>query len=225
MSTQAKTEKKTPIKKLHMPKWNFLRLIIQFREEGVAGNQPMDGMLERYTVLVSSGASNEMKAQLEQEGVVSQETVDTYLANCTALLAFDDHGPYIRENQIIGMLCMAGSRTKWTKLRLGMKATLIQGTTRVDPPKLYLRGGRMSIPTRGMNTAMSGGIIKRAQVITGTDPIEFTIRWLDNKDISIEEMKGLVSLGQEIGLGGDRRFGYGRFDILEMKRLNNGCRS
>lgn len=221
MTSQTKTQTNNA-KKLHMPKWNAIRLVIQFRGAGVAGNQPPDGQLERYSKLLSVGASNEIKMELEQEGVVTLETVDDYIKHCTAFLPVDENGFYLRENQIIGMLCMCGARTKWTTERKGMKSTLIQGTTRVEPPKMYFRNGKLDTPARGMNTPTSGGIIKRSQVISGMDPIEFTIRWLDNRDITCDDMKSLLSLGQEVGLGGDRRFGYGRFDILEMNKVNNG---
>lgn len=229
MTSQAKTQTKpqdnNKATKLHMPKWNYLHLVIKFREPGVAGNQPAEGQLERYTRLLSSGASNEIKMQIQEEGHVTPEIIAEYIKSCTSFLAVDEGGFYIRENQLIGMLCMAGARTKWTSLRRGMKATLIQGTTRVDPPKLYLRNGTVSVPSRGMNTPTSGGVIKSAQVISGMDPVEFTVRWLDNKDITCNDMKSLLSLGQEIGLGGDRRFGYGRYDILEMRKMNNGGKS
>jgi len=228
MTSQAKTQTKPgnngKAKKLHMPKWNYLRLIIKFREPGVAGNQPAEGQLERYTKLLAVGASNEIKMQIQEEGEgsVTPETIKAYINSCTAFLPVDEEGFYIRENQVIGMLCMAGARTKWTTERKGMKSTLIQGTTRIEPSRLYLRNGELNVPARGMNTPNSGGVIKSAQVISGMDPIEFIIKWLDNRDITVSDMKGLLSLGQEIGLGGDRRFGYGRFDILEMQKVKNG---
>lgn len=225
--TQTKPQSNGKIKKLYMPKWNGLHLVIQFRELGVAGNQPAEGQKERYVKLLSTGTSNEIKMQLQEEGMVTPETVDEYMKHCTAYLPIDEQGFYIRENQIIGMLCMCGARTKWTTERKGMKSTLIQGTTRVEPTRLYLRNGKLSMPARGMNTPNSGGVIKSSQVISGMDPVEFTIRWLGNRDITPEDMKSLLSLGQEIGLGGDRRFGYGRYDILEMRKVDscNGVKS
>jgi hypothetical protein len=221
--TNEKKDKKPTI--LHMPKWNHLHLIIQFREEGIAGNQPPDGQIERYSKLLATGASNEVKMQLQEEGMVDTETIENYIKNCTSTLLVDENGFFIRENQIIGMLCMCGSRAKWTTERRGMKSTLVQGTTRVYPSKIYLKNGKIGKVTRGINLP-TGGAIKSAQTLSGMDPIEFTISWLDNRDITCDDMKGLLALGQEIGLGGDRRFGYGRYDILEIKKVktngNNG---
>ena len=227
--TKTKPDTKTDeakLKKLHMPKWNSLYLVIQFREQGISGNQPVNDMAGRYAKLVSSGTSNEIKLQLQEEGIVDGKTIETYLKNCTALLPVDENGFYIRENQIIGMLCMAGARTKWTTERKGMKATLIQGTTKVIPYKIYLKGGELDSVTRGMST-MRGSTIKSSQILTGTEPAEFEVSWLDNRDITVDDMKSLLTLGQEIGLGGDRRFGYGRFDILSMTKTGkpNNCKS
>ncbi len=225
MST-ARTERKTAKNKngkagrLHMPKWNSLDISIGFREAGIAGNQPPEGALERYAKMIATGTTNELKMILQEEGIVTEEQVEKYLKNCTALLPFDEHGFFIRENQFIGMLSMSATRTGWTTKRLGLKQTLIQGTTRVKPAKVYLKGGKLSVPARGMSLPRGGGVIKRSQVLAGFEPIEFTLTWIDNGDIRPVEMKELISLAQEVGIGGDRRFGYGRFDILEM--TNNG---
>lgn len=200
-------------------KWNTIAVTIEFGEDGVAGSLPPGDVLERYAKILSAGAPNEIVMQMNEEGHVDKETVEEFLRNSTSVFSMDEKGFYLRPVQFIGMLCMAASRTKLSTLRRGMRATLIQGTTVIEPSRIYLTGGRLNNQSRSL-TPQGRSVIKRTQVLTGVNPVQVAIKWLNNGDISCEEMRTLLTVGQSIGVGGDRRFGCGKFKILDMRKVN-----
>lgn len=200
--------------------WAKLALEIKFREEGVAGSLPAKDLADRYSQLASVQASNEIKRAFQEEGIATREAVDEYYKGCTSVFSVDETGFYLRPVQFIGMLCMAAARTKLSLQRKGMRATLIQGTTLIEPARIYLTSGKLSTPSRALPGGKGGSAIKRTMVLENTAPFNFGVKWLDNGDISIEDMELLLTVGSEIGIGGDRRYGYGKYDILKMERVN-----
>jgi len=203
------------------PNWAKLNLTLQFREQGVAGSLPAKDLSERYSELAVVQVSNEIKKAFQEEGIATREDIDKYLEGCTSVFSVDEGGFYLRPVQFIGMLCMTAARTKLSIQRRGMRSTLIQGTTIIEPLKVYLKSGKLSTPSRALTPQNTGkSTIKRTMVLKNTKPFDITAKWLDNGDISMDDMELLFTVGQEIGLGGDRRFGYGKFDILKMEEAN-----
>ncbi|MCJ7760839.1 hypothetical protein MUP59_06835 [Candidatus Bathyarchaeota archaeon] len=203
------------------PKWAKLSLTMKFREQGVAGSLPAKDLAERYSDLAAVQVSNEIKKAFQEEGIATKEDVDKYLEGCTSVFSVDEGGFYLRPVQFIGMLCMSAARTKLSIQRRGMRATLIQGTTIVEPNKIYLKSGKLTTPSRALTPQNTGkSTIKRTMVLENTVPFDVNVKWLDNGDISMDDMEMLLTVGQEIGIGGDRRFGYGKFDITKMTRVN-----
>lgn len=203
------------------PSWAKLDLTIKFREQGVAGSLGAKDLAERYGALASVQASNEIKKAFQEQGIATKEDVEEWMKGITSVFTVDEGGFYLRPVQFIGMLCMSAARTKLSIQRRGMRATLIQGTTIIEPTKIYIRDGKLDVPSRALTPHNTGkSTIKRTMVLENTKPIDLSVKWLDNGDISIDEMEILWTVGQEIGVGGDRRFGYGKFDILKMERVN-----
>lgn len=203
------------------PSWAELALTLKFREQGVAGSLPAKDLIERYSELAVVQVSNEIKKAFQEEGIATKEDVDRYMEGCTSVFSLDETGFYLRPVQFIGMLCMTAARTKLSIQRRGMRSTLIQGTTIIEPNRIYLKSGKLSTPSRALTPSNTGkSTIKRTMVLENTLPFDIRVKWLDNGDISTEDMETLFTVGQEVGVGGDRRFGYGKFDILKMKRIN-----
>lgn len=201
--------------------WAKLNLTLQFREQGVAGSLPAKDLSERYSELAAVQVSNEIKKAFQEEGIATKEDVHKYLEGCTSVFSVDENGFYLRPVQFIGMLCMTAARTKLSIQRRGMRATLIQGTTIIEPTRIYLKSGKLSTPSRALTPQNTGkSTIKRTMVLENTVPFDISVKWLDNGDISAEDMETLLIVGQEVGLGGDRRFGYGKFDILKIEKVN-----
>lgn len=206
---------------MSLTKWAQIDLTLKFREQGVAGSLPAKDLAERYSELAAVQVSNEIKKAFQEEGIATKDDVEKYLESCTSVFSVDENGFYLRPVQFIGMLCMTAARTKLSIQRRGMRATLIQGTTIIEPARIYLTSGKLSTPSRALTPKTTGkSTIKRTMVLENTLPFNISVKWLDNGDISTEDMETLFSVGQEIGLGGDRRFGYGKFDILKLTRVN-----
>lgn len=196
---------------------------IAFRERGVAGSLPMtQGLASRYAGLLASGQSNDLKKAMDEEGVVSEEAIEKYLENCTAVFRVDEQGQvYLEDYQIIGLLRAAATLSKLTVKRKGTKGTLTKGGVFLRPIKLALQGGHLSKDEKPMQVSGKDGkhgTIKIWQTYTGAEPLEFDLFVLDNGDLPEEDVRTLLELGQEIGLGGSRPVGYGKYDLLSFKK-------
>ena len=194
--------------------YNQLDLTIKFREQGIAGNQPPDDMMETYIKLLKAGTGNQLKAALEENGIITEVDELAYIKSVTAFFPADVNGIFIRPVMFIGMLCMAASRTKISIMRKGTRSTLIHGTTIIEPDKIYLKG-KLKFDARPMPEIG----IRREQVMVDIPPVNMSIKWLNNGDIAYEDMETLLFVGQEMGVGGDRRYGYGKFDITKIMRI------
>lgn len=209
--------------------YNVYDISITFLEQGIAGTRQMSGSVRHdYMEHVKSETSNFLKQALKEAGVVTEDAMEKYLESTAVVLPLDEVGFYIEPvPMVISLLLNAATRTKLTVVRKGAKSTLVQ-TSYVLPRKLYLTNGRLDlspvklleresfIPPQG---GFGKSIVKSFQVLTGIAPIEFKLYSLNNGDITSEEMKRLWVVAQEIGLGGSRRLGYGKFKLNKCELM------
>ena len=208
--------------------YNVYDIELTFNGQGIAGTRQMSPSVRRdYIEHVRSGTSNFLHQALKEAGVVTEEAMEKYIESTSAGFNLDETGFYILPvPMIISLLLNAATRTKLTVIRKGAKSTLIV-TSHVLPRKLYLTNGSLEpakleehesfIPPQ----AGSGKpIVKSFMVLTNVAPLKFNLHSLNNGDITPEEMKKLWVVAQEIGLGGARRLGYGRFELSRCELIS-----
>lgn len=191
-----------------------------FGPEGVAGSLPLGNSIRQdYARLLQAGVSNILKVALGNKEQITEDDIKAYLEKTLTVFPVDDNGFYLREVQVISMLLNAATRTKLTVVRKGARNTLTQGTTFIKPKRLYLTDGVLDLtPSKLMeresfipNKQTGRSAPKSFQVLVDVKPISIELHCLRNGDISPDEMKQLWEVSQEIGLGGSRRLGYGKF--------------
>ena len=203
-----------------------------FGEEGVAASLPVSNSIRAdYARLLQAGASNIMKIALGNKEQISEEDILAYLEKTMAVFPVDESGFYLREVQVISMLLNAATRCKLTVLRKGARSTLTQGTCFIRPKRLHLGDGDLDLTPSDLtapaelteresfvpNKQTGRSAIKSFQVMTKVKPISLKFYCLRNGDITPEDMGRLWDIAQNIGLGGCRRLGFGKFSLDEFK--------
>ncbi len=202
---------------------------LSFGPEGVAASLPLSSSIRNdYAKLLQAGASNIMKVALGNKEQISEEDIQAYLEKTLTVFPVDGIGFYLREVQVISMLLNAATRCKLTVLRKGVRGTLTQGTTYIEPKRLYLSDGDLDLTPSELteresfvpNKQTGKSAIKSFQVMTQIKQIPLKLYCLKNGDITPDDMQRLWEISQNIGLGGCRRLGYGKFTLDEFKHKN-----
>lgn len=202
--------------------YDVYKIRFTFGPDGVAGSLPMSNSIRQdYAHLLQAGASNILKVALGNKEQITEEDIHAYLEKTLTVFPVDKSGFYLREVQVIGMLVNAATRTKLTVTRKGARSTLTQGTTFINPKRLYLTNGVLDLTPSKLveresfipNRATGRAAPKSFQALVDVKPISFELYCLKNGDISPDDMGRLWEISQEIGLGGSRRLGYGKFTL------------
>lgn len=190
---------------------------LKFRN-GVAGSVPLDSnLVRRYIDLYGEGVSNMLKVGKAREGVVSEEAMDAFIKAATTVFRVDGQGPYLAGFQVNAMLRdsakMAGIRGASTGL-LGF--SIMNGGV-VPPDRIHL-GKEPHLTERPIAPIDRG--VRRAslavfQIVEGAEVV-FELKVIDNNEFPRERLDLIWSVAQEVGLGGFRHLGYGKFDLVSM---------
>lgn len=201
----------------------------ELHREFIASKAPGHEQAEEEMAALPAEAQVEKASTIFHRNPPSGATTHDPLAPAGALFVFDYHWRgYLKEG--IGTLCELGEFTKlskWTYKRA------VDSAVFVAPRRIYLArdgkildkpDGTLQRPLRA--TTMQGDRVALANsefVHPGTQ-CEFTIRVLESsnaksawKELTLDVVKAVLTMGQDKGTGQWRGGGYGRFTWEEVK--------
>ena len=176
------------------------------------------------------------KFQPEDEETVAKDLdLDEELEQSAAGFRQDDVGIYVGDYQIKAMLAQAASLLGLTTSKRGSKQTLREGlvvkgldlegkNTREKVYLLPFKDNVDGVDERTGNVSGPSGsrsIINRSEYVESPS-LKFTMSFLENrigktgKLLTRDDISDILSFSQELGLGGQRKYGGGRFDIVDF---------
>lgn len=191
---------------------------LEFRN-GLAGGQPLSRTLvEDYACKYAARVSNALAQSRKDEGEVTPEAIDKFIEGITSIFPYDDDGAYISGYQVTAMLRDA---LKVSKLGMGKKATFLKfmiqnGGVKV-PPKIRL-GCEPEMRSRPVSPEVRGvrlSSIAKFEVASEAK-VEFDLGVIQNDQLCKAELRQLLKVGGEVGLGSFRHLGWGKFDLAEL---------
>ncbi|KKL16232.1 hypothetical protein LCGC14_2497660 [marine sediment metagenome] len=202
--------------------WTTYKVSIAFRN-GIAGSIPLDeNIARRYIDLYGEGVSNMLKLGKKREGELSEEHIDAYLRAATTVFRIDEQGPYIRDFQVRAMLRDASKMLNEVGARAGLLAFTIANGGVAMPERMHFKEEprRAERPVAPEHKGRRKATLAVFQVIDGAT-LTFPVQVVKNEAISFDLFKRMWRVAQEIGLGGFRHLGYGKFDLKELRRCNS----
>lgn len=159
-------------------------------------------------------------AKAELEDYISRGIVKSAEDSWRVLLYADDEGIYIPNIQVRNCLVNAGKEFRIKKQRRNMKVW-VQSNIIVLPDKIRLNkiepdGVLVSYPARkdGMRVAIKHPLIK-----AGTE-VDFIVKSLDD-EMEDKAIRNLVEMGGKMyGIGARRADMFGRFEVVEFKKVD-----
>lgn len=211
-----------------MVKWMKYKVKIKFRDK-VLANIPTSFQALKYVAKkqlqdegkqVTDEAVEERAEELAEE-VGAEETEEQ-------LLAFrrDEKGLYMRESNVKGLFKEAG---RILGIR-GVQEAVRHGLF-VKPEKIYFtRDGEVvkepdGVVESGIRVMTAKGMrssIKRAEYLERPE-LEFElliIPAVTKRVLTEDRVREILEYGQEIGMGGDRTLGMGKFDLVEFEKVD-----
>ncbi len=190
---------------------------LKFRN-GVAGSIPLDqNLVRRYIDLYGEGVSNMLKVGKAREGVVTEEAMDAFIKAATTVFRIDGEGPYLANFQINAMLRDAAKMANIRGSSTGLLAFSIMNGGIVAPERIHL-GKEPHLTERPIAPIDRG--VRRASLavfqIVENAEIQFPLRVIENNELPQERLSLMWEIAQEIGLGGFRHLGYGKFDLVSL---------
>lgn len=188
---------------------------------GIAGTMPLDeNIARRYIELYGAGVSNMLKLGRQQEGEVTEEAMQAYLRASTTVFRIDEQGPYLRDFQVTAMLRDAAKLLAERGAKTGMIGFTVSNGGVVLPERLHL-GGEPKLVERPVTPYdRNGHRVPSLAVFQVMEDVSllFPVKVIKNDAISLDLFKRMWQAGENIGLGGFRHLGYGKFDITVLRR-------
>lgn len=170
----------------------------------------------------------------EGEEVTKEEVAKRKLKASWCGFKSDANGLYLEARQVHALLKECANTLKLTREHIGLKQVLQHGTY-VRPLRIYFR-----VPSKGelttvkgvpdgtresmVQTPRYGTAFKRNDYVSNVR-IEFYIYYADVGFLSDKDFKRMMVLAQENGLGANRAEGMGKFDIIELEKIQFGRKS
>lgn len=189
---------------------------------GLAGAMPLgdSATKQRYVALLLAGATNEIRCQLDAEGVVTEEAIEAYFQANTSVFRRTAAGePFIPGNAFNSCLRDAAKLADIRGIKTGLlRRTIMEGG--VLAPDEILVEGAISLEHRPVAPEVQG--VRKPSLATlelAQDAVlRFPVQVLDNGVLSDGEFKALLNLASGVGMGGFRRLGHGRFTVAKCQR-------
>lgn len=194
----------------------------KFRERIYGGIPKSKELIDNYVSSKFGVENSDLAKQLKKEVDLDEE-----LEKISCGFKQDQGQPYISDYQVKAMLKQAASRLKITTKKRGSKQDITDGLW--VSRRIFFHNGEGTIkgPLRteefcGHVTGPRGkrSILKASEFIEGAE-ISITIRLLKVAILSGKNLKDCFLLGQEIGLGSNRSFEAGKYDLLEFEKEKN----
>ena len=211
---------------VHMPldKHQPWALRAEFRD-GICGGLVMSrGIARRYAELLASGASNQLKKALKDQGLITPEDIAAWMEQNTQVFPMDEGGPYVYAYQVGSMLYQAGCRGNVPGIKTGNPGAALRGAGHVLPGRIYFGGDySFRIEEHPVHVKDSHGGVRHAlpmfQVATGV-VLDFEARILRQPAHLGEDVyRRLWHLAQEEGLGSRRELGHGKFRLVRCEPI------
>lgn len=226
--------------------YNFFRIGLKFRERVYGGIPKSSELIDKYVSSKFGVENTDLAEKLKEEVGLRDEEVDNAdrveklkeeadlkeeLEKVTTGFKVKDGEPYISNYQIKAMLKQAANRLKITSKKKGAKQDIVDGLFLADP-KVFLKvNGNLAeqpLPTEefaGHVTTPHGkrSILKASEYVEEAYA-EFVVRLIHTSILSPKELLDCFLLGQEIGLGSNRSFETGKYDLEVFEKTEPGCR-
>lgn len=207
-----------------------INVTLQFRDRMYGGIPKAKDLLDKY-IQVRFGAEEgtETHEHISRDVKSAEEKLE--IASCG--FRHDETGIYIGDYQIKAMLKQGGTLLKITTKKRGVKSTLgeglfIKGTLSGDG-KIYFEPIRLkpdgSEDFAGNVKVPQGkrSILKRCDYIE-KGILNFQIWMLEVRfggvgNLTFDDLKSILELGQELGLGSCRSFEKGKFDMIKFEQV------
>jgi len=137
----------------------------------------------------------------------------------TTFMQDDEGRPYIEERNIKAMLKEAAATLGYTRGSKSIAKPITRGLF-IKPSKITLGNsidGTLQKPVHVMTRKGPRSVVLRKDFVWKKE-IEFDIL-VASPLIANEQIENMMEVAQEIGLGDSRTQGYGKFKILEFKRI------
>jgi CRISPR/Cas system CSM-associated protein Csm4 (group 5 of RAMP superfamily) len=201
--------------------------------EKLAGGVPKNPDLIRSWVEASTGYKDEKSEELTEAALEQQiDTVSEKSWN--GFFRDEQKGLYIEARCVKAMFKECASVLRITTQKLGSKQILqhgfevksLDGGARIYLGKQKPDGFDESpihvVTPQGPRTA-----IKRVDYVENVD-LEFEV-WVlttaaqEKRHVGEDDLKRMLALGQENGLGADRSQGQGKFEVVEFEKVSSGA--
>lgn len=192
---------------------------LQFRETVFGGIPKTKELIDNYVSSKFGVQNGDLAEQLKKEVDLDEET-----EKITTGFKSHDGRPYLSDYQIKALFKQAANRLKLTTKKRGLKQDITDGLF-VDP-RIFLTQEPIKepLPTKdfcGHVTTPQGkrSILKASEYIENAK-ITFNLRLIKSGVMGKKNVLECLLLGQEIGLGSNRSFETGKYDLLSIKWKN-----
>jgi len=137
----------------------------------------------------------------------------------TTFMIDDEGRPYIEERNIKALLKEAAATLGYTRGPRSIAKPLTRGVF-ISPTRVFLGekiDGTMQRPVHVLTRRGPRSVVLKKDFVWQKE-IEFDIL-VASPSITDEQIENMLELSQEIGLGDSRSQGYGKFKIVEKKRI------
>jgi len=211
------------------------KAVLQFRDT-VEGGVPKDPEMIRTWILakVSKGELKMEPQEVEelirttaQEVIVQEEEAEEETSKEQVTrrklkaswcgFKSDENGLYIEARQVHAMLKECANTLKLTRQIPGLRQVLQHGT-HIKPVKIYLSKKEPDGIREAIAQTRFGSAFKRNDYVKNAE-ITVEIYYADVGFLSDDNYKKVMVVAQENGLGANRSQGVGKFDILQLEKI------
>lgn len=189
---------------------------LQFRDRLYGGLPRQAKMVDQYIEAKFGEENLDLAEKIKAEVDLVEETERVWTGFRT-----DEKGLYICDYQVKAMLKQCGSLLGIYTQKRGTK-NIVKEALFIKPSRLYLDreepDGTEDIAGHVMTMQGKRSILKRCDY--ALQPlISFQIWLLDVNKVTGDDLKSILELGQEVGLGSNRSFEAGKFDVTKFEAV------
>jgi len=196
--------------------YNFVNIKIKFRDRVYGGIPRTKELIDNYVSSKFGVVAGDLAEQLKKEVDLLEET-----EKITTGFKQENGKPYLCDYQIKAMLKQAANRLKITVKKRGSKQDITDGLFMA--PKIFLTSKDMTTPLpvedfcgHVMTPQGKRSILKASEYVEQGEA-EFTVKLIKTSVMAKKDLLDCFLLGQEIGLGSNRSFEKGKFDLIEFE--------
>lgn len=195
--------------------YNHATVKIRFRERVYGGIPKTAELIDSYVSSKFGVESGDLAEELKKEVDLLEET-----EKITTGFKMLDGKPYLSDYQIKAMIKQAANRLKLTVNKRGTKQDITDGL--FVTPKIFLSSNGLSAPLPvedfcgHVQTPQGKRSILKASEYVEQGEAEFALRLIKTSVMAKKDVLDCFLLGQEIGLGSNRSFEKGKYDLLDL---------